>query len=1244
MKRHVPPNVRRAQPFTAPRLREVTITALLAVVAVLLFQQSGSHAQAPDALFFSRGFLVTGNYVVGSVDLRPDLHPAVNGFATGVLQIGNVPPTQTEPGNVIPDNPDGSPADIVAAYLYWETIHENAPPFDPETNPSPSTGVEFRDSSIVPTAVKITSFQLGLTENPAQCWGSAGQKGSYVSTFRADVLHLLPKLLDANNEWTGKYVVTDQDLESYTQQTGVDAWPEKAGNQVYGPHTVTLPEGAGDQATQSGGATLFLVYRLASEPLRKITVFDGIYHKPQTGTMSQTLRGFYQSAGGPARLTFLAGTGGNNQSEVVSFNGAPIVSWVNAFPQTSPSSDRSWGDARRVVTMPAGVAPQNGYTGFGQEVLTSITNASSNPNDCQAYAAVFFSTAVLDADPNPANPSIPGDGIPDGLENSETGLKDPPTTWAPTGDELPKLKQMGGGSDQRDIFIEFNDMWAAGADPNADPPFPGTTYGSLTAPYKILPGPPPSIVTVSVTDTVGHRHTPTPEVLKLVGDAYAAQGIRPHFDVGDIATYHALGFIQHTDWEDDYGEVITDLQGNPCPANPSGDCYLVPSDLARGGEILQEKPCDPTHPACHFPAYPGTVHWKLGLQMIRDAPVHNDGSELTLAQVTDPEDPNFFDWDNGEHRRRFDFARRGVFHYVLNAHARGKPRSLPCLFNGNPAPYDLDNVPDPDGTPDACSVGNPNFEQLEYHVPSSASGIADYPGGNALVTLGLWEEFVGRPFMRAATTFHEEGHNLSLSHGGFEPLWGNKSLGTATYVEPNCKPQYLSSMSYLYVAHGLFDDNDEMNIDYSGTAYPGFVETSTLSDQTQGTLSPTPNYQPAWFAPAGALATELNVSPAKRFCNGVKFNPASPPAPRFRVHVSDTSDVIDWNGDKLINSSLFQQDVNFDNVVTGAPKQLNGFNDWPNIRLDQIGAAPTGLLPGSAENLAELGGNLTELGGNLTELGGNLTELGGNLAELGGNVEEMNAQHAGELGKGRPYRVTASVINDPASCPTSAPFNAACHRAEFTFKAPPFGTFSAYQVQRKRANAGDETFANVGTTSTNYFKDLNELADGVEYEYRVQGIAVDGNSEWSSCPEEPTVCKARVIGVNAAPAAKAPGGVHYTVILVKGTHFEPAPGVLNLTVDLDSPPDFRGRRVTKLVTPTGELPAPATANLTNGTLTLNVDGSFTYIPFKSNFLGMDSFVFKADDGLSSATTDPPPVALSGESANVTITINVVSKK
>src|SRR5262245_9350746 len=116
----------------APRLRRVTAAALFSIgLVVLMTQQTGHAQQGTDPLPYSGGFLVTGNYVVGGVDLTHQNNPTqfdANlgiSFSTGTLNISNVPPN----------------ADILAAYLYWETIHLVGVP-------NPELGVRFDDHDV----------------------------------------------------------------------------------------------------------------------------------------------------------------------------------------------------------------------------------------------------------------------------------------------------------------------------------------------------------------------------------------------------------------------------------------------------------------------------------------------------------------------------------------------------------------------------------------------------------------------------------------------------------------------------------------------------------------------------------------------------------------------------------------------------------------------------------------------------------------------------------------------------------------------------------------------------------------------------------------------------------------------------------------------------------------------------------------------------------------------------------------
>src|SRR5262245_29504252 len=165
--------------FTAARrpvrFRVALSFGLATSLAMLLAQTGGQAAASADALPYSRSFLLTGNYVVGGVDLNSK--SAVGGFVNGSISISGVP--------------DG--ADIVAATMYWETVW---------TARSQLNGVTFRGEKLTDidatTGVnKITSVKetevLPLNSVTSACLG-ANQMGLtlHLSEFRADVLHLLP--------------------------------------------------------------------------------------------------------------------------------------------------------------------------------------------------------------------------------------------------------------------------------------------------------------------------------------------------------------------------------------------------------------------------------------------------------------------------------------------------------------------------------------------------------------------------------------------------------------------------------------------------------------------------------------------------------------------------------------------------------------------------------------------------------------------------------------------------------------------------------------------------------------------------------------------------------------------------------------------------------------------------------------------------------------------------------------------
>ncbi len=432
-----------------------------------------------------------------------------------------------------------------------------------------------------------------------------------------------------------------------------------------------------------------------------------------------------------------------------------------------------------------------------------------------------------------------------------------------------------------------------------------------------------------------------------------------------MSAYHTLGVVQHTDWVDDYTSTAADgyLIGNGVGTNVAA--------LARGGEVVKERACSETNPDCVFPDYPGSVGWKAGLLAIRNAPVDDNGGELDNDQSV------LENWLNGsQHRLRFDRERRPYFHYGLGAHTRGTG-ILPCLTNpgGNPTGYfEFGICANPSDPTQNQHQPNPAFTTRQ--VPSSAGGIADLPGRNFLATHGLWDEMVGRPYTRAVTIFHELGHNLYLWHSGVPAHFGDAAHSTV--IEANCKPNLISSMNYLYEHQGLFNPSGQIQLDFSHAALPVLHE-NALAD---GASLTTPPYRRAWYAPFYLLdgngnPTNTDISPlvasqgaakATRFC-GKKFGTGDPLTEMARVvspsFDAQTGSYIDWNGDggQPDNPSP-AQDVNFDGLGQSLPPSYSdtftGYDDWANIRLDQISANG---LKGGLEDLIFLDDEFISLTG-----------------------------------------------------------------------------------------------------------------------------------------------------------------------------------------------------------------------------------------------------------------------------------------
>ncbi len=774
------------------RTSSIAAIAVLSLYAALVAQQAPKSTPA-DPLKFFKNYFVTGDYVVGGIGVRG---LGVNGIATGTIRI----------------DPTGVPqgADILAAFLYWETVVT-------DDGTSGRVGATFNGSDISAIAKMLNP------SGTAPCWSSGGGTGSTsgahkLFVYRADVLRFMPV-----DPATGKHPVNGLNGQGFPVQ---------------------LPDaGSGNVVPASAGASLVIVYRDPvpdpKTPLRAVVIYDGGYTLDQsTQGFTQTLKGFYQaSTANPSfKLTHIVGDGQANFSDLLLFNNQQVG--TNLF---SSSDGPLWDDPTLGSDGALGAAV--GSVAGSGSVTTAVTHTTSS-FDCLSWGALVFSTTVQDTD---------NDGL---LDIWETG--DPNNNFAPVvdpnGQPLPDLKSMGASPSHKDIFIEVGYMQTPG-------------YSN------------------PVQHTVpAHSHLPTKAALDMVGEAFnkapvnnpdGKPGVSLHFDVG------------------------SHYQTTPA------DQYIIATAFARGGESINETACVPDPNAtppkvCQFPDYPGTVGWKNAYRFFRDEPT----AFPPPPAGTQPSSNEAWCVQNGPNcTRRFDRNRKDIFHYALFAHALGLPRS-----------------------------DDPNSPL--FHIPKNTSGIADLLGGDILVTLGFWDNFVGSDFMQASTLMHELGHNLALRHGGV-PL------------EPNCKPNYQSVMNYLFQARGMILPQGAPGagtavLDYSRQQLPS-LNPNALSETSPfgpGVMLP---YLTRWYAPFSSsfIDKALLTTPATHHCNGTSITENGS---FVRVDGTTVTAPFDWNGNGTIEGTPFAQDITFNGPIDPLTmpftyKVLNpGANDWSRVDLRQIGS------------------------------------------------------------------------------------------------------------------------------------------------------------------------------------------------------------------------------------------------------------------------------------------------------------------
>ena len=469
-----------------------------------------------------------------------------------------------------------------------------------------------------------------------------------------------------------------------------------------------------------------------------------------------------------------------------------------------------------------------------------------------------------------------------------------------------------------------------------------------------------------------------------------------------------------------------------------GSPYIVPGAYTQGGEVVEEStllcPNSRTN-VCAFPNLPYSVQgWKIGFRAVKDG----------FPALNIPP--------------HFAHNRKDIFHYVLFAHALAIPFSPP--------------------------IG----------LPKSVSGVADRPGGDVMVTLGLWrsdaagDDQTGSSLVQAGTLMHELGHNLGLSHAGL-------------FRAPNCMPNYPSVMNYLYQTRGLTDSAGQSHIDYSSGVLPSLIENSLFANS----LGVTP-YRIRFYGPLSPLDATLNRQ-AKLHCDG------TPLTGDLAVRLESPVGPIDWQNNGFQGAGPDSADVNF-NGFTADPfhdsvdptkstsdltkRWFVDSNDWGNLNLQQISARMN--VAGLSADVGQTDLGQTDLG--QTDLG--QTDLGQtDLGQTDLGQTDLGQTDLGQTDLGDvDYDTVISTLDATSS---SQPLTAASSLTAITLNwgAPGIGQIRHYNIYRSDpVNTAPVLIGHVdGAPPASTFTDTVDSSTtlyNTTYTYFVVSVDINGTSSGPS--------------------------------------------------------------------------------------------------------------------------------------------------
>jgi len=890
---------------------EMNFSAVITVGLVLLFgfaQIASAQAPTPLPLSLDNNYMVTGDYVVGGWTKTSST--TINGT---LMSTGTVPvPDSAAYATSVPLQKVPAGADIVAAFLYWQTVEISG------ENAGENGFFNNGNGSNYP----ISGTVLGNLNAPVS-WSSGGCAGSAkgtktIVTYRADVGDLLP--VDANGN-----------IQPNTT------------------YQVSLPD-SGKPGTPpfTEGATLVIVYRLLvpTVPLNAVIIYDGSFAPSNSAqTMTQPMLGFFQagndqSAPIATKITHIAGNGQANKLQQVYLNNydahgnlvhsTSLPSLYGTNPPFPGNYNGSWDNPtwfpNTYATTPAG----DSAVQAGESSETTVVVPNSSNKGCVSWGAIVMSTTVQDSNL---------DGLPD-VSKTNQGYCDPRANpgrsnqgTCPLGTSDPSWVSLAGASrNNQDIFIQLDYMCSKVIINNASgPPNTGTCDPSGVS-YK----PDPAAVSNLVSAFASNGHNINVHVIPDDNHVILAQTCPDNTAASPPVYCPYPGQAGMVGWEAGFEFLKT--QPLNYPDETSCETQTPPGGMAGSGPVCVRRFPYGQNNSYHeviFGVGVGTPNWSF-----------LDGSLTSEPACPGTPPAPCVVW-SGNTVTFTTSAAHGLVAAISNTDTNPNARVTVSGAISNPSlnntylvsKIGVDSVGNPCSTCFTIQVATSTTSPVAYTsttdpvlavhngVAGTRSGASDLGGANSLITLGLWGADGQTVPVESGTFMHELGHSLALTHGGLfrTPVAGG---GYSFSFDPNCKSNFQSVMNYMFqvvLLDGVLDYSEQvLNTLNENGPLPPSVLASAIHPTTY------------WYAPNQTVG-----SPATAHCDGTPLLPTD--QPMFRLKGPVTS--IPW-------PVPLPQDINFDGTIETS---LQGYDDWDNIDPRQIGASGNDSWAGGAPGSRVLG-------------------------------------------------------------------------------------------------------------------------------------------------------------------------------------------------------------------------------------------------------------------------------------------------